>query len=248
MSDDILNINVNLKKRTNVQASNIEAMIESLKAINTAVNDNASNSVNAYQITVDACQSVEKSRSTVEDSIQVMDEINKSSMKIEGFISIINGIAFQTNLLALNAAVEAARAGESGRGFAVVATEVRTLSNKSSEAASHIQKLIEDNLAVIKKGVAIANKTYGGFQEISQSFSDINIAVNEITTSCKKQTVTINEVNDVVIHIEENTEKNASLAQEVSDKSSNMCSQINSLIVLLKYFILKNAEDASAEQ
>ena len=146
----------------------------------------ADNARQASQLATGSRESAEQGQEVVSSAIAAMAEINTASAKISDIISTINEIAFQTNLLAVNAAVEAARAGEEGRGFAVVATEVRSLAQRSAEAAKEIKGLIQDSLEKVEKGSELVNRSGATLQGIVGSVKRVTDIVGEIAAACRR--------------------------------------------------------------
>jgi methyl-accepting chemotaxis protein len=165
--------------------------------------------------------------------VRTMDDINASSKKIADIIGVIDGIAFQTNILALNAAVEAARAGEQGRGFAVVASEVRSLAQRSAQAAGEIKSLIGASVVSVNSGaqqVRDAGQTMG---EIVGSVRGVAEIIREIATSAAEQGRGIGEMGATVQHLDTMTQQNAALVEESAAASESLreqCSHLNSAV------------------
>jgi methyl-accepting chemotaxis protein len=174
-------------------------------------------------------------------TVSAMNEINDSSTKIGDIISTIDGIAFQTNLLALNAAVEAARAGEQGRGFAVVASEVRSLAQRSAEAAKEIKSLIEDSVGKVKAGTQLVDESGKTLDDIiagTQKMADI---VAEIAAASIEQASGIDQVNNAVTQMDNMTQDNAALVEEAAAASRSMEEQAQVLMEQVNYFKLQEA-------
>ena len=152
----------------------------------------------------------------MENAIQAMEKISESSTKISDIIGLIDSIAFQTNLLALNAAVEAARAGEHGRGFAVVAGEVRTLAQKSADAAKDIRGLIEDTVKDVSEGSEHVKGSGESLNEIVESIGSINQIIDEIANSSQEQSEGISQVNKAITEIDSAVQQNAAMVEETA--------------------------------
>jgi methyl-accepting chemotaxis protein len=179
-----------------------------------------------------------KGGSVVQRVVQTMGAINDSSRKIVDIISVIDGIAFQTNILALNAAVEAARAGEQGRGFAVVASEVRSLAGRSSAAAKEIKALIDESVANVGLGSKLVDEAGITMTEIVSSVSLVAGAVSEIQAASAEQTLGINQINEAIRLMDNNTQKNAALVEEAAAAASFMQSQAANLMDVVSIFKL----------
>jgi methyl-accepting chemotaxis protein len=167
-----------------------------------------------------------------------MTEIEQSSRKIAEIISVIDGIAFQTNILALNAAVEAARAGEQGRGFAVVASEVRTLAQRSANAAREIKGLIETSVDKVADGSALVNQAGATMGEIVTAVQRVTDIMAEISAASQEQSAGIEQVNQAIVQMDETTQQNAALVEEASAAARSMEDQARELIGAVNVFVL----------
>ena len=146
-----------------------------------------------------------------------MEEINIQVNSINEAISVIDQIAFQTNILSLNAAVEAATAGEAGRGFAVVAAEVRNLANRSAEAAREIKNIVENATKKANDGKNIANNMITGYKELNQNITNTINLISDIEMSSKEQLTGIEQINDAINNLDQQTQKNAVIASQTHD-------------------------------
>lgn len=158
-----------------------------------------------------------------------MASINESARKIADIIGVIDGIAFQTNILALNAAVEAARAGEQGRGFAVVASEVRSLAQRSANAAKDIKALISDSVSKIESGNSLVGKSGDTMKEIVIAIKRVNDIMAEIASASNEQAIGIDEIGKAVVQMDEMTQQNAALVEEAAAAAESMQSQAQQL-------------------
>ena len=157
-------------------------------------------------------------------------------MKVAEITNVINGIAFQTNILALNAAVEAARAGEQGRGFAVVAGEVRTLAQRSANAAKEIETLINAAVVSIKDGSSLVTSSGEAMEEIVKSIQHIKDIIDEIATVSDEQSRGLTEINQAMSELDVTTQKNASLVEDSAVASVSLAEQAQKLNKLVSVF------------
>jgi len=175
----------------------------------------------------------------VSEVVQTMKGINQSSHKISEIISVIDGIAFQTNILALNAAVEAARAGEQGRGFAVVATEVRSLAGRSAEAAREIKSLISASVDRVDLGTTLVDKAGATMQEVVNSIRRVTDIMGEISLASDEQSHGVAQVVDAINQMDQVTQQNAALVQEMSAAADSLSSQAQDLVHTMSMFKLR---------
>jgi methyl-accepting chemotaxis protein len=169
-----------------------------------------------------------------------MDEINTSSKKINDIIGVIDGIAFQTNILALNAAVEAARAGEQGRGFAVVASEVRSLAQRSAEAAKEIKALIGASVDRVEVGSRLVEAAGQSMTDIVSSVQRVTDIIGEITAAASEQSDGIGQVNGAVVQLDQMTQQNAALVEESAAAAESLKDQAHRLTEVVSVFRLGN--------
>jgi methyl-accepting chemotaxis protein len=177
----------------------------------------------------------------VSQVVSTMDEINTSSKKIADIIGVIDGIAFQTNILALNAAVEAARAGEQGRGFAVVAGEVRSLAQRSAEAAKEIKSLIGASVERVDSGSKLVANAGQTMQEIVGSVQRVTDIIGEITAASTEQSDGIGQVNTAVVQLDQMTQQNAALVEESAAAAESLKEQAVKLSQVVGMFKLQAA-------
>ena len=203
-----------LSSRTEQQAASLEETAASMEQLTATVKQNADNARQASRLALDASSTAKKGGNVVEGVVRTMDEIATSSSKIAQITNVIDGIAFQTNILALNAAVEAARAGEQGRGFAVVAGEVRTLAQRSAQAAKEIKALIDDSGERVSAGSALVNEAGSTMAEIVNAVTRVTDIMGEIASASDEQSRGIDQVGQAVAEMDRVTQQNASLVEE----------------------------------
>ncbi|MCG6382293.1 aerotaxis transducer Aer2 [Vibrio fluvialis] len=235
-STEIAEGNNDLSQRVEAQASNLEQTAASMEQMTATVRQNADNAKDANGVSADAAKKATRGGEVVGQAINAMGEINTASKKIADIIGVIDEIAFQTNLLALNAAVEAARAGEQGRGFAVVAGEVRNLAQRSAAAAKEIKGLIKDSVEKVDEGSRLVNESGSTLNEIVEAVSKVSHLIGQIASSSIEQSTGIDEINRAVTAMDEMTQQNASLVEEISAASQSLKDEGKELLNLMNYF------------
>jgi methyl-accepting chemotaxis protein len=207
-----------------------------MEEMTTTVKQNADSAARANQMAEATRAQAEKGGQVVGQAVAAMNEINVSSHKISDIITTIDGIAFQTNLLALNAAVEAARAGEQGRGFAVVAAEVRSLAQRSANAAKEIKGLIDDSVAKVGVGSKLVEQSGATLSEIVTSVKKVSDLVADIASASQEQSSGIDQVNRAVVQMDEMTQQNAALVEEAAAAARSLEDQARLLAQLMEFF------------
>ena len=215
----------NLSQRTEEQAGNLQRTAASMEQLTVAVRHNTDTAKAAVQLAGDATEAAQAGGVVVAEVTQTMGQINAASARIADINNVIDGIAFQTNILALNAAVEAARAGEQGRGFAVVAGEVRSLAQRSAEAAREIKTLINMSVEQVENGSRLVHDAGTTMTDIVTSVQRVTDIMVEITASTNEQSTSINEVGQAVSHLDQMTQQNAALVEESAAAAQSLKDQ-----------------------
>ena len=237
--------NADLSRRTEQQAANLEETAASMEELTSTVRQNADSARQANQLAIGAASIASEGGATVSRVVETMADIEQSSKKIEEIISVIDGIAFQTNILALNAAVEAARAGEQGRGFTVVASEVRTLAQRSANAAKEIKALIETSVDKVADGSALVNQAGATMGEIVASVRRVTDIMAGISAASQEQSAGIEQVNQAIVQMDETTQQNAALVEEATAAARAMEEQAHRLTDAVDVFVLDAQQAAS---
>ena len=228
-TQEIAEGNMDLSRRTEEQAANLEKTSSSMEQMSSSVQNSSHASHRATDLARDATLSAQRGGEVVHQVTARMEEIAASSTRISDIISVIDGIAFQTNILALNAAVEAARAGEQGRGFAVVASEVRTLAQRSAEAAKEIKELIDQSVSSIQAGSAAVSGAGSTMDQIVQQVQQVASLIEEIAIAINEQNAGIKQINVSVTHTDQVTQQNAALVEQTAAAASSLKEQTDEL-------------------
>ena len=235
-SNEIATGNADLSSRTEQQASSLEETASAMEELTGTVKLNAENADQAKGLASQASEVASEGGKVIEQVVHTMGEINDSAQRISDIIGVIDGIAFQTNILALNAAVEAARAGEQGRGFAVVASEVRTLAQRSAEAAKDIKALISASVDKIGDGNVLVNKSGETMANIVTAIKRVNDIMSEIAAASSEQATGIQEVSNAVVQMDEMTQQNAALVEQAAAAADSMRQQSGELAQRVSVF------------
>ncbi|MDM9616799.1 MULTISPECIES: methyl-accepting chemotaxis protein [Kosakonia] len=235
--------NNDLSSRTEQQAASLEETAASMEQLTATVKQNADNARQATQLALNASGTAKKGGEVVDGVVRTMDEIAASSSKIAQITNVIDGIAFQTNILALNAAVEAARAGEQGRGFAVVAGEVRTLAQRSAQAAKEIKGLIDDSGNRVSAGSALVHEAGETMAEIVSAVTRVTDIMGEISSASDEQSRGIDQVGQAVAEMDRVTQQNASLVQESAAAAAALEEQAARLTETVAVFKVNRSRD-----
>jgi methyl-accepting chemotaxis protein len=235
-STEVASGNQDLSARTEQTAGSLQQAASSMDELTSTMRHSADAATQAHGLANSASTIAMRGGQVVSQVVSTMDEINASSKKIADIIGVIDGIAFQTNILALNAAVEAARAGEQGRGFAVVAGEVRSLAQRSAEAAKEIKTLIGASVDKVESGARLVQDAGSTMQEIVSAVRRVSEVLGEITTAASEQAGGIQLVNDAVNNVDQMTQQNAALVEQSAAAAESMRDQAGKLARTVEQF------------
>jgi methyl-accepting chemotaxis protein len=235
-SAEIAQGNQDLSARTESAAASLEQTTASTQHLTETVRHSAEAARTANQLAAQAAQVARDGGQTVSQAVQSMKAIESSSQKIADITNVIDGIAFQTNILALNAAVEAARAGEAGRGFAVVAGEVRSLAQRSAEAAKQIKALIDESVATVRTGSTQVDSAGQTMEQIVQSIQRVADMIAEVTAAANEQSDSIAQVNAALGQLDQTTQQNAALVEEAAAAAQSLRQQAAELQQVVSQF------------
>ncbi len=238
--------NEDLSQRTEEQASNLQQTASSMEEITSTVKASADTAREASELAASASTVAGQGGAVVGEVVQTMQAITESSRRIADITGLIDGIAFQTNILALNAAVEAARAGEQGRGFAVVASEVRSLAQRSAEAAKEIKGLIADSVDKVEAGSQQADAAGKTMESIVAQVRRVSDLIGQISTATHEQTRGITQVSEAVTQLDQVTQQNAALVEESAAAAESLNQQAAQLVEAVSVFKLDGRDGAVA--
>ncbi|MES2947897.1 MAG: methyl-accepting chemotaxis protein [Pseudomonadota bacterium] len=240
--------NNDLSARTEQQASALEETAASMEELSATVRQNADSARQANQLALSASGVAIKGGEVVGQVVETMKGINESSRKISDIISVIDGIAFQTNILALNAAVEAARAGDQGRGFAVVASEVRSLAGRSAEAAKEIKSLINASVERVEQGTSLVDQAGVTMTEVVNAIQRVTDLMGEISAASGEQSLGVAQIGEAVTQMDQVTQQNAALVEEMAAAASALGSQARDLVTTVSVFKLAAVHQTTSTQ
>jgi len=245
-SAEIATGNTDLSQRTEQTAGHLQQTASSMAQLAGTARQSAESAHTANQLAQSATEVAQRGGQVVAQVVGTMDEINQSSKRIADIIGTIDGIAFQTNILALNAAVEAARAGEQGRGFAVVAGEVRSLAQRSAEAAREIKTLIGTSVDKVETGARLVQDAGSTMSEIVASVQRVTDIIGEITAAAGEQSAGIGQVNGAVNSLDQMTQQNAALVEQSAAAAESLKDQAHRLAEVVNRFQLGHGRSTPA--
>ena len=245
-SAEVASGNTDLSHRTEQAASSLQQTASSMEQLTSNVRQSADSAAQANQLAASASSVAQRGGAVVAQVVSTMDQINGSARRIADIISTIDGIAFQTNILALNAAVEAARAGEQGRGFAVVASEVRSLAQRSAEAAREIKTLINTSVERVDTGSRLVKDAGDTMGEIVASVQRVTDIIAEITAASAEQSSGIGQVNSAVSSLDQMTQQNAALVEQSAAAAESLREQAQKLSQSMQVFRLSGSGHSAA--
>ncbi|RFC64369.1 methyl-accepting chemotaxis protein [Fulvimarina endophytica] len=225
-----------LGERTENQAASVEETVAALTDVSRRIDETAQGARQAQGATLAVAKTANEGGEIARTAIAAMNKIEQSSGRIASIIGVIDEIAFQTNLLALNAGVEAARAGEAGRGFAVVAQEVRSLAQRSAEAAKEIKQLIESSRAEVSEGVSLVGRSAGSLGEIAERMTDMRTRIETIASAASEQAAGLRTVTDAAQRMDANTQRDAAMAEELTAANLALVDETSRMLRLTQSF------------
>ncbi len=235
-SAEIATSTTDLSQRTEEQAASLEETTASMEEISSTVRKNADNAKMASESAASTREVADRGGEVAAKAVNAMSRIEESSSKIADIIGVIDEIARQTNLLALNAAVEAARAGDAGRGFAVVASEVRSLAQRSSQAAKDISQLITNSSGQVQEGVSLVNQAGAALTEIVESIRTVAAVVSDIASASAEQATGLDEINKALTQMDNVTQQNSALVEENAATAKTLEGQAKSMDEQVAFF------------
>ena len=236
-----------LSQRTEEQASSLQETAASMEELASTVNQNADNARQADELARSVSKRAEQGGAEVGRAVATMNEVSQSAGRIADIISVIDGIAFQTNILALNAAVEAARAGEQGRGFAVVAAEVRSLAQRSAQAAREIKGLIHDSVERSRNGTQLVEQAGRTIHTLVSDVKRVSELMGSIAEASAEQSRGVQQVNKTVTEMDRVVQQNAAAVQQVAMAAESMRGQARTLYDAVAAFRLDHHKETSVK-
>ena len=241
-SNEIAQGNQDLAQRTEEQSASLVETASSMEQMTATVRQNADNAHQAQRMTGEVANQAQEATQVALQAREAMQQIHQANEQVTSMVAAIDNIAFQTNLLALNASVEAARAGEHGRGFAVVADEVRKLASRSSEEASRIRRLVDNNVARIGEGERLVGDTSETLEQIAARVQQVAVLVDEIATASHEQSAGVEQISHAMAQLEDVTQQNASLVEQVATASRSLDDQAEEMAVLVSRFLVSDSD------
>ena len=229
-SAEIAQGNSDLSQRTEEQAAALQQTAASMHQLGTTASHSADNASQADELANSASHIAQKGGEVVGQVVDTMKGINESSKRIVDIIGVIDGIAFQTNILALNAAVEAARAGEQGRGFAVVAGEVRSLAQRSADAAREIKTLITSSVEQVERGTGLVNQAGDTMHDVVSAIGRVTALMSELKAASAQQSAGVSQVGEAVSQMDQTTQQNAALVEQSAAAAESQKQQAQQLV------------------
>ena len=236
--------NVDLARRTELQAASLEETAATMEQLTTTVQANADATVRALDLARDAQAAAAVGGKIAGQVEQTMAGITAASQRIGDITSVIDGIAFQTNILALNAAVEAARAGEAGRSFAVVASEVRMLAQRCAASSKEIKSVVEASTTEVAAGTELVARTTSQMRVIDEAVGRVSSIIVEVANASTEQAEGIRQVNQAVSHLDGATQQNATLVEQAAATAQRLAEQADVLDEAVRLFTVAQAAPA----
>ena len=230
-----------LSRRTEMQASSLQETAASMEQLASVVSQSTDHALQAQQLAGSASSDASEGGEVMGRVVATMGEISAASQRIAGIVGLIDSIAFQTNILALNAAVEAARAGEQGRGFAVVASEVRSLAQRSAEAAREIKTMIGASVERIDSGSQLVEEAGRSMARIVGQVHGVTAILTKISAGAQEHSTGIEQISTAVVHLDEATQQNSALSEQSAAAAQSLHEQSERLAQAVAAFRLAQA-------